>query len=384
MATPGDMPAPEGTPAPTAEQLPELDVLEPSRQRRWTVLLRALLVVPHVIVLFALGIAALVVMIIGWFGALFTAWLPTWAASYLAGYLNYAIRVNAYLYFLVDTYPPFRLWDAEYPVRVTLAPDRLNRLAVLFRFILVIPAAIVSGVLNAGLALFGFFFWVAVLIAGRTPRPVFDAVAASQRYGMRLQAYWMMLTPAYPKKLFGDGPRVPDAPAPQPRYSDTRPLLVSSGAKTLLILMIVFGALAQVGGNVGYTAWTISSRLNGTDDQNGAIAALDNYYDSLVSGDGARACEFLSSDLQTSLSAQTGAPNCPIGIKAAQRQLTDPIKRNLANLRYDASKVQVTGDRATLAARDLAKANGAKDPGPGSGAIRFVRENGTWKLASLG
>src|SRR5207248_4534389 len=44
----------------------------PGRQRRVTVLFRLLLVIPHYIVLYALGIAVAIVAIIGWFAALFT------------------------------------------------------------------------------------------------------------------------------------------------------------------------------------------------------------------------------------------------------------------------------------------------------------------------
>ena len=48
----------------------------PAPQSRLTVLIRALMVIPHIVVLWALAIAAYVVVIIGWFGALFTGRLP--------------------------------------------------------------------------------------------------------------------------------------------------------------------------------------------------------------------------------------------------------------------------------------------------------------------
>lgn len=52
-----------------------------------------------------------------------------------------------------------------------------------------------------------------------------------------------MLTSAYPKGLFGDLPR--DAP-----HSDTRPLVLTTGGRVLLIVFIVPGILGQVGGGV--------------------------------------------------------------------------------------------------------------------------------------
>ncbi len=63
-------------------------------------------------------VAAFVVTVIGWFGALFTGRLPVFAADFLTGYLRWLARVYAYLYLLTDVYPPFALDDADYPVRL--------------------------------------------------------------------------------------------------------------------------------------------------------------------------------------------------------------------------------------------------------------------------
>jgi hypothetical protein len=239
------------------EVLPELDVFPPQRQRRWTVLLRALLAIPHGVVLVILSIAMLVVVVIAWFGALAMGRLPAWCAEFLGGYLEYWTRVSSYLYLLVDAYPPFWPSSQHYPVSIQLTPGRLNRAAVLFRFILFIPAYFMLSFVTTGWGLLALFFWVAVLILGRTPQPVFEASAAVVRYGMRANAYWMMLTSAYPKRLFGD-PAAPFAeypaapvsgeypPAVSPLSSSTRPFLLSSGGKALLIVIIVLGVLYNV------------------------------------------------------------------------------------------------------------------------------------------
>ncbi len=246
------------------EVLPELDVAAPQFQRRWTVLLRALLMIPHYLALIGLGIAAAVVMVIAWFAALVLGRLPAWCAEFLGGYLGYMTRVYCYLLLLVDTYPPFQWSPPDYPVSVQLAPGRLNRAAVLFRLILYIPAMFMTAFLVVGWEILALFFWVAVLILGRTPQPVFDATAAVVRYTMRAQAYFMMLTSAYPKWLFGDRALVsaeyPAVPALDPavpglegypsRHSSTRPLLLSTGGRALLILIIVLGVLGYLGENI--------------------------------------------------------------------------------------------------------------------------------------
>jgi len=100
-------------------------VAGPAAQRRVTVAFRLILAVPHFIVLYALGIAASVVVIIGWFGALATGRLPDFAAAYLSGYLRWYCRTAAYLLLLTDEYPPFALDDTAYPVRVAVGHGRL-------------------------------------------------------------------------------------------------------------------------------------------------------------------------------------------------------------------------------------------------------------------
>jgi hypothetical protein len=236
------------------EVLPELDVFPPERQRRWTVLLRALLLIPHYIVLTVVGIAVYVVMVIAWFAALVMGRLPAWCADFFGWYLEYSTQVTSYLFLLVDTYPPFGSSSPDYPVSVKLAPGRLNRAAVLFRVILFIPAYLMTVFLSLGWQILALFFWLTVLILGRTPQRVFEASAAVIRYTMRASAYFMMLTSAYPKRLFGDPPATqaeyPVTPASggnpppvPPRPSSTRPLLLSRGGKVLLIVIIVLGVL---------------------------------------------------------------------------------------------------------------------------------------------
>jgi hypothetical protein len=179
----------------------------PAEQRRLTVLFRLILAIPQLIVLYVIQIAAEIVAIIGWFAALFTGNLPQFAADFLTGALRWQARVYAYLSLLTDQYPPFSLDDADYPVRVATSPGPLNRLAVLFRIILIIPAEIVVGVLAYGLYTFAMLvIWLIVLITGKMPAPLHDAISATLRYTLRFYGYFVMLTSEYPRGLFGDKP----------------------------------------------------------------------------------------------------------------------------------------------------------------------------------
>ncbi len=189
----------------------------PARQSRLTVLIRLLMIIPHAIVLWALGIAAYVVVIIGWFGALFTGRLPGFAADYLSGYLRWQTRVFGYGILLTDVYPPFTLDDADYPVRVAVRPGRLNRLAVLFRFFLLIPVWIVQTVVAYGaFTIVQFVSWLIVLITGQMPAALYEAFSAVLRFQTRVLGFAFMLTSAYPSGLFGDPAAVGEPAWPQP------------------------------------------------------------------------------------------------------------------------------------------------------------------------
>jgi hypothetical protein len=184
-------------------------------QRRLTVLFRIILLIPQYFVLYVLSIAAEVIAVAGWFAALFIGQLPGFAADFLSGYLGWQVRVTAYYLLLTDTYPPFTLGNADYPVRVAQRPGRLNRLAVLFRIFLAIPAGIVAVLLYCGAwTIVLFITWLIVLITGRMPDEFYQAFAAVLRYLTRLNSYMLLLTSAYPAGLFGDPPD-PGQPWPQ-------------------------------------------------------------------------------------------------------------------------------------------------------------------------
>jgi len=220
--------------------------------------IRLLLAIPHLVLLGALSIAAGVVAFIGWWAALFTGGMPAFAATFLTGVLQCQARVYGYVFLLTDVYPPFTLGDAGYPVRVAVLPGKLNRLAVLFRFFLMIPAFIVQWVLAYGTLIISFFIWVIALITGSVPEPAHQALSASVRFQIRLYGYEFMLTSTYPWGLFGDRPDEAASaqfagaePAAGP-LAATGPvpagwsLALSSAGRSLVGLFLAIGAIALI------------------------------------------------------------------------------------------------------------------------------------------
>jgi len=154
-----------------------------------------------------MAIVAGVVGFIGWWAALFTGQLPAWAHDFLTGFVRWWARVAAYDAFLTDQYPPFTMDDTDYPVRLLAKPTRLSRLAVFFRFILVIPAAVLAGVAGFGLGILSIFAWLITLIAGRMPDGLHEAFTALVRYNARYGGYVFLISPEQPwHGLYGDTP----------------------------------------------------------------------------------------------------------------------------------------------------------------------------------
>jgi hypothetical protein len=178
----------------------------PAPQRRLTVFFRLILVIPALIVFLFFSIAAFFVIVIAWFGALVLGRLPAFAAEFLPGYVRWSTRVTAYTVLLTDRYPPFSLEnDDAFPVWLTAQPGRLNRGAVFFRIIIVLPAFIVSSILQQGaFSIVAFVTWLIVLVNGTMPASLFQAYSAVIRYQARVSGYLVMITSEYPWGLFGD------------------------------------------------------------------------------------------------------------------------------------------------------------------------------------
>lgn len=88
----------------------EIDAPRVEELNRWLPLVKWLLLFPHYIVLFALGIAAIVVTIIAWFAILFTGQYPRGMFTFVVGVQRWGYRVSGYGFLLItDQYPPFSL-----------------------------------------------------------------------------------------------------------------------------------------------------------------------------------------------------------------------------------------------------------------------------------
>lgn len=290
----------------TIERRPDaidVEFLYAERRNRLSVALRLILLIPQAIVLYFLGIAAVVVAFLGWFGALVMGRLPGWAAEYLTLYLGWNTRYMASYFLLTDAYPPFAFAaPLGYPVRLVVAPGRLSRLAVLFRIVLAIPAYVVVSLAGLGATPVLVVAWVIVVITGRMPRSLFLALAAVLRYYQRFFGYSSLLvTATYPSGLFGEAipvggwlppatatvvevgatdPSPPSTAAPGASAAwPARPVPLTGGAKKLVALFLALGVVVAAG-----VVYFYASRLGGNASPRAALASLVTAHDRFASG----------------------------------------------------------------------------------------------------
>jgi hypothetical protein len=189
----------------------EMDYIE--RRSRLTTFFRYILAIPQVFFAVVYGIAFYVVLIIAWFALMFTARWPDGLYQFAGGFLRYITRLGAYLYLGVDPYPPFTGADDDsYPVRVHIAPplERYSRVKVFFRPIYAILAMVIRYALGIVISVVAFLSWFAIVITGRQPASLQNALSFSLDYTTRADALIFLITQTYPP--FGESDEVTAQP----------------------------------------------------------------------------------------------------------------------------------------------------------------------------
>jgi hypothetical protein len=76
---------------------------------RLTIFFRLILAIPHVVLLWVLGVAWAIATLIAWFAIILTGNHPESLYRFGVGVLRWSVRVEVYLLLLRDEYPPFSL-----------------------------------------------------------------------------------------------------------------------------------------------------------------------------------------------------------------------------------------------------------------------------------
>lgn len=176
----------------------DLVVTDDLHRSRLTVFFRLLLAIPHFVWLAVYGIVAELAVVVAWFAALVIGRLPDGLHNFLAGFVRYSTRVNAYVLLLANPFPPFG-GGGSYPVDVRIAgPEGQSRLTVLFRLLLAIPAGVLTYVFRIVNNVVALLAWFYCLVMGRMNGGMRDLSAWLLRYEVQTYAYVFLLTGRYP------------------------------------------------------------------------------------------------------------------------------------------------------------------------------------------
>jgi hypothetical protein len=181
----------------------------PLEMARWRVIGNPILAIPHLIVLYVLRIAAGVVAFIAWFAILFTGEMPPGMGNFIAGVERYQWRVLSYYLFLREPYPTFSIPSGyadpgDDPASLQIVPPRgFNRVAVFFRFVLIIPLALWGIVL--GIAMYAVLVvgWFAVLFTGGWPAGMRKFILDVTFWSIRVNAWYSLVADPYPPFSIG-------------------------------------------------------------------------------------------------------------------------------------------------------------------------------------
>lgn len=182
----------------------------PESSSRWRALLgvlfllKAVLLIPHLVILFFLWIAAVVVTYVGYWAVLITGQYPRGLFGFITGVQRWNSRTDSWMYGLTDRYPSFSLSERDYPVAFEIeypeASSRWRALlgALLFaKALLLIPHMIILyGLGIALLAAVYVGYWIA-LITGSYPSELFAFVSGVQRWEYRTTSWLVGLTDRY-------------------------------------------------------------------------------------------------------------------------------------------------------------------------------------------
>jgi hypothetical protein len=175
------------------------DVEYPEKLSRLLKFFKGLLAIPHWIILYALMAVAQAITVVAWFAILFTGRYPKGLFDFVVGIYRWQYNVGAYVLLLRDDYPPFSLSAGQYPVTFDIEyPERLSRLLIFVKWLLIIPNLIVLLFLVIVYGITLVIAWFAILFTARYPEGLFRFAVGVLRWGARMNAYYMLMRDDYP------------------------------------------------------------------------------------------------------------------------------------------------------------------------------------------
>jgi len=172
---------------------------EPLGRRRFAVLFRAVLFVPHYVVIAVWSVIAAAALVPAWVVLLIRGRPSGRLHGFLAAYVRYVGQATAWFYLLSGRYPdPLRTREHPFAIDVP-EPSQQPRAITLLRALLAIPVLVLASVLRVVLTLSAVAAWFAGTALGRTTAGLQELGTFCLRYELETVAYVLLLTSRYPR-----------------------------------------------------------------------------------------------------------------------------------------------------------------------------------------
>jgi len=165
------------------------------QQSRLSVLLRAFLALPPVIIFYILAFPTSLTSFLIGLSIVFLGEYPRWLFDLIRSSYRFNVRLFAYLLLLTDEYPTFHR-DGKVIVDVDYPGDEANlsRILPLLKWLFIFPHRVVFTFLFPLMWFITPFCWLGMIFSGRYPREIFDFSSGILRWWLRVHAYSLMLT----------------------------------------------------------------------------------------------------------------------------------------------------------------------------------------------
>jgi hypothetical protein len=167
-----------------------------------------LMLLPHILALVVLEIGMFFAYVVAFIAVLVTGRYPRGLFDYMVGVIQWAVRLQAWIFILTDEYPPFSFDPDAHPVKFQVDyPESVPRWRAipLLSGILAIPLLVVAYVLLyiAQLLLvlppvLPGVIPLMIVATGQYPEGLFNLVSGGLRMFSRGQAYALFLVRPYP------------------------------------------------------------------------------------------------------------------------------------------------------------------------------------------
>ena len=167
-------------------------------------IIKALLALPHLVIIGALQYLGVIAGYIGFFVVAFTGKMPGGLYRFMEIGFKWTARTYGWIIGYTDLYPPFET-DPEYPVGVRMEPpanpSKGWAVAGIFfvKILVLIPHFIALAVVTLAAAVATWFGYFVVVFTKAFPVGIQDFAAGAMQWTLRVYAFLAGITDEYPK-----------------------------------------------------------------------------------------------------------------------------------------------------------------------------------------